>query len=170
MDSPASARAAVFFVPAQQGDFESLLALRIEAMRESLERVGRFDVARARERFVSSFVAAHTRHIEADGRRVGFFATREADGHLWLDHLYIHPSMQRKGLGAIALEAVIAEAAHKSLPVRVGALKQSDSNRFYLRHRFKLVAEGEFDNHYLRQAEPAPLNATSSRPEGGGLI
>ncbi len=139
-------------------------------MQESLERIGRFDVARARERFTSSFVAAHTRHIEADGRRIGFLATREAGGHLWLDHLYIHRSMQRRGFGAIALEVVIAEAAQKSLPVRVGALKQSDSNRFYLRHHFKLAEETEFDNHYVRQGEAAWPSASGGPPSGGGLV
>ena len=169
MDLPALPRAAVLFVPAQPRDFEWLLALRIEAMRESLERVGRFDVARARERFVSSFVAAHAQHIEADGRRVGFFATREAGGHLWLDHLYIHPSMQRRGVGAIALEVVIAEASQKLLPVRVGALKQSDSNRFYLRHRFKLVGEAEFDNYYVRRGDAAAPSVSARPPSGGGL-
>jgi hypothetical protein len=33
---------------ARPEDFEALVALRIEAMRESLERVGRFDPVRAR--------------------------------------------------------------------------------------------------------------------------
>jgi hypothetical protein len=36
--------------PAGEGDFEALLALRMAAMRESLEKVGRFDPQRARER------------------------------------------------------------------------------------------------------------------------
>ncbi|WP_081012134.1 GNAT family acetyltransferase, partial [Pseudomonas syringae group genomosp. 3] len=29
-------------------------------------------------------------------------------------------------------------------------LKESDSNRFYLRHGFQLVESGEFDNYYVR--------------------
>ena len=33
-----------------ESDFEALVALRIAAMRDSLERVGRFDEKRARER------------------------------------------------------------------------------------------------------------------------
>ena len=37
--------------------------------------------------------------------------------------------------------------------VRVGALKESDSNRFYLRHGFVFERAGEFDNYYVR---PAP--------------
>jgi hypothetical protein len=42
--------------PAAASDRESLVLIRIEAMRESLERIGRFDPARARERLESGFV------------------------------------------------------------------------------------------------------------------
>ncbi len=42
---------AIALTTAKPEDFEALAALRIEAMRESLERIGRFDPARARERF-----------------------------------------------------------------------------------------------------------------------
>ncbi|RMN79860.1 hypothetical protein ALQ56_05513, partial [Pseudomonas syringae pv. papulans] len=41
----------ITLVTVQPEDFETLVAIRIEAMRESLERVGRFDPVRARERF-----------------------------------------------------------------------------------------------------------------------
>ena len=53
----------VVLVPTQQSDLDDLVAIRIEAMRESLERVGRFDPVRARERFVSGFEARDTRYI-----------------------------------------------------------------------------------------------------------
>ena len=45
------------FEPAAASDLEQLVQLRIEAMRESLERIGRFDPARARERFSGPFAA-----------------------------------------------------------------------------------------------------------------
>ena len=163
-DSSAPHRSGVFFSPAQPEDFEWLLALRIEAMRESLQRLGRFDVDRARDRFASSFVATGTRHIEAGGQRIGFVATRAADGHLWLDHLYIHPGMQRRGYGAIALAHVIEAAALRRLPIRVGALKLSDSNGFYVRHGFELVGEGEFDNYYVRPCDASASDAPNIHP------
>lgn len=43
----------IILVLAQQNDLDNLVAIRIEAMRESLERVGRFDPVRA-----SDFLAA----------------------------------------------------------------------------------------------------------------
>jgi hypothetical protein len=43
----------------------------------------------------------------------------------------------------------------KALPIRVGALRESDSNRFYTRHGFVLVEQGEFDNFYIRAGKNA---------------
>ncbi len=138
------------FVVAAPQDAEALVALRIAAMRESLERVGRFDPVRARDRFLSGFMPEVTRHIEAGGQRVGFFVVVQQPTMLLLDHLYIHPDHQGQGLGAAVLAHVFALADNLGLPVRVGALRESDSNRFYARHGFQLVETGEFDNYYIR--------------------
>lgn len=134
---------------AHPDDAEQLVALRIAAMRDSLTRIGRFDPQRARERFLSGYAPAYTRHIEVTGRRVGFVVVRPQPNALLLDHLYIHPSSQGQGLGASVLARIIDEARAQGLPLKVGALRNSDSNRFYLRHGFKLVAQEEFDNYYL---------------------
>ena len=146
---------AITLLPACEADFEALVALRIEAMRESLERIGRFDPDRARERFRSGFSPAHTQHIVADGAPVGFLVTRAQAEYLLLDHLYIRPGHQGRGIGAAVLQRVFAQADALGLPVKVGALKGSDSNRFYARHGFEPLEPGEFDNHYLRPARAA---------------
>ncbi|GAB4061033.1 GNAT family N-acetyltransferase [Uliginosibacterium sediminicola] len=140
----------ITFLPATAEDFESLLALRIAAMRESLERIGRFDPERARARFAAGFVAAATRHVVVDGLRVGFVVSKREAAHVLLDHLYIDPAQQRRGIGAAVLAQVFAEADALLLPVRVGALRGSEANRFYQRHGFVLVEQAEFDNYYLR--------------------
>ena len=135
-----------------EADFEELAELRIASMRESLERVGRFDPARARERLRSSFSPEHTRFIEYDGVRVGFYAVRPSPEGLRLDHLYVHPSFQNRGIGAGVLKTILADADVQGRDVLVGALKESASNRFYQRHGFALTAEGEWDNYYVRSA------------------
>nr|WP_232906008.1 MULTISPECIES: GNAT family N-acetyltransferase [Pseudomonas syringae group] len=134
----------------QPEDFEALVAMRIEAMRESLERVGRFDPVRARERFREGFSAPDTRYIEVADNRVGFVVVKALADGLVLDHLYIKPDAQGQGTGSAVLRQVFAEADATSSTLRVGALKESDSNRFYLRHGFQLVESGEFDNYYVR--------------------
>lgn len=145
--------------PANETDAEELVTLRIEAMRESLERVGRFDAQRARARFLSSFAPQHTRHIVRESKRVGFLVTKPAGNDLLLDHLYIHPKYQGLGIGTWALQRVFADADDRACDIRVGALKGSGSNRFYVRHGFVLVDEGEWDNFYVRHAEPVPFRA-----------
>jgi GNAT superfamily N-acetyltransferase len=140
----------ISFAPAGTEDAEALALLRVEAMRASLERLGRFNLERARQRFLSSFVPEHTRHIVAEGRRVGFVVVRPYQGELLLDHLYVRPSQQGRGIGAAVLQQVFAQADAARLPLRVGALRESDSNRFYERHGFVLVERSEWDNHYLR--------------------
>ena len=137
--------------PATGSDFETLVAIRIEAMRESLERVGRFDPVRARERFRSSFSPEHTEHVVAGAEKVGFVVAKPQEQHLLLDHLYVRPAHQRRGIGAKVLQLVFARAQALHLPVKVGALRESESNRFYTRHGFELVEQGEFDNYYLRR-------------------
>jgi len=128
-------------------------------MRESLERVGRFDPQRARDRFLAHFDPAFTRHVLADGERIGFVVVRPCDEGLLLDHLYLLPRAQGRGIGAAVLADVLARADASGLPVRVGALRGSDANRFYERHGFVMTERGEWDNHYVR-----PRALDSARP------
>lgn len=55
----------VSFAKAAHSDAETLVQMRIEAMRESLQRIGRFDPQRARDRFMSSFDPTWCRFIVA---------------------------------------------------------------------------------------------------------
>lgn len=150
-----SQNAPVTLVLAQHSDMDDLVAIRIEAMRESLERVGRFDPVRARERFVSSFEAHNTRYIEVSGERVGFVVVKHHRDELVLDHLYVIPRAQGSGIGAAVLTQIFQEADAAALPIKVGALKESASNRFYTRHGFQFFESGEFDNYYVRQSVTA---------------
>ena len=135
---------------AQAGDFEALLALRIRAMRESLEHLGRFDPARARERLAEGFDPSVTQHLVVDGRRVGFLVLKSLSHAMWLKHLYIEPAHQGQGLGSRVLRWAIAQAQRAQLPLELQALKDSRANRFYLRHGFVATAEGDWDIDYVR--------------------
>jgi GNAT superfamily N-acetyltransferase len=137
--------------PTTQSDADLLVTIRIAAMRESLERIGRFHPQRARERFMASFDPALCRFIEADGVRVGFVLVRPQEDHWHLDHLYIVPEHQGKGIGAAVLRQIVVDADLQGMPIRLGALRGSDSNRFYQRHGFEQVGEGEWDVYYVRR-------------------
>ena len=136
--------------PAHEDDADALVALRIAAMRESLERLGRFDPERARARFLDGFEPAYTRHVVVDGQRVGFVVLKPDGDDLLLDHLYVLPAHQGRGIGAAVIADVLAHADARRARVRLGALRGSDANRFYRRHGFVQVGEGEWDIHYER--------------------
>ena len=144
---------------AEADDFEDLLALRLRAMRDSLTRLGRYDEQRARERLAAGFAPGHTQHVVVDGERVGFVVLKKLSHALRLDHFYIDPKAQRRGIGSQVMRRVCAEADRLLLPVELCALKGSDANRFYLRHGFVLTGEGDWDYDYLRLPTTPSLRA-----------
>ncbi|WP_191578004.1 GNAT family N-acetyltransferase [Achromobacter insolitus] len=161
--APASLR----FTPAAEADFEALLALRIEAMRDSLERLGRFDPDRARARLRGTFRPECTWHIEEDGKRIGFYCLRPEGEGLRLDHLYVHPSAQGRGVGGQVLRRILQDADRRGVGVTLSALRGSDSNRFYRRHGFVQTGEGEWDIDYLRD-HLRDCPGDNPRPAEGG--
>ncbi|GAB3074010.1 GNAT family N-acetyltransferase [Bordetella muralis] len=139
------------FASTDSADADVLVDMRIAAMRESLERIGRFDPQRARERFLASFDPPLCRFIVSDDVRVGFILIRPQEDHWLLDHFYILPNHQGKGIGAAVLRAVFKDADAHRMEIRLGALRGSDSNRFYQRHGFVPTSEAEWDIYYVRK-------------------
>ncbi|MEP0235045.1 GNAT family N-acetyltransferase [Roseibium sp.] len=129
-------------------DGERLAHLRVAAMRPSLEAIGRFDPARAKARFLESFTPDETLRIEASGQLVGFFVLRTRADHLYLDHLYVLPDIQGRGIGTHVVRDAKKKATALKLPLRLIALKGSAANDFYTSHGFKLKGSSEFDNAY----------------------
>ncbi|WP_082987932.1 GNAT family N-acetyltransferase [Bordetella bronchialis] len=140
----------ISYAPVGEADFDELADLRIAAMRDSLERVGRFDPERARRRLRENYAPQDTFAILLDGARVGFYTLRRDGGALKLDHLYIAPGFQGRGTGAAVLQRIFEQADAAGMAVRVGALRDSPSNRFYRRHGFVPVAEETWDIYYER--------------------
>ena len=134
--------------PVADADFEAMLALRIEALRESLERLGRFNPDVARARLKSQFRPDWMRHLVVAGERIGYFTVEPREGELRLHHLYLRPQAQGQGLGAWVLDHVKAQGK----PITLAALRESRANAFYLRHGFKVVEEQDFDIEYRWEA------------------
>jgi GNAT superfamily N-acetyltransferase len=148
--------ASVSLAPTHDAELEELVGLRIEAMRASLERLGRFDAQRARERLVAGFAPEFTRHILLGGERVGFVTVKPTPAGLTLEHLYVRPRYQARGVGSAVLGAIFEEADSRGLALHVGALRGSDANRFYVRHGFILTEQSAWDIYYVRAAQPRP--------------
>lgn len=146
----------VTFRPASSGDFEDLLSLRLRALRESLERLGRFDPERARARFASGFDPRHTRLVHAEAGFVGCVTVRpETCALSWIEHFYIEPEHQGRGFGGRILRCLLAEADAEGRTLRLAVLGESDANRFYQRFGFVETHREAWDIYYERRPSRA---------------
>ncbi len=76
---------------AQPEDVEAVAELRATVMRPDLERLGRFDEHRVRQRLRDSFSLQYSWIVEVDGAFAGCVTLRPADRGLWLEHFYLSP-------------------------------------------------------------------------------
>jgi GNAT superfamily N-acetyltransferase len=138
------------FGPVSEADFEPLLALRIEVMREHLERVSRYKPERARRVFREHFDEPGLRLILIDGETAGCVGFRLGEGEIKIDSFYLGRRYQNRGLGAVILKALLAEADALRLPVRLEVLRGSPAGRFYERHGFVKLREDDVEAEYER--------------------
>ena len=148
-------------VPVKTTDFDDMVTLRIEALRESLERLGRYDPVRARERLADGFAPQYMHHIDVNDQRIGFVTLRPDDTalplSLRLNHLYIRPGAQGRGTGEWVLNWAKRQAVAAGRDITLSALKLSDANRFYVRQGFVSVGDSEFDIDYRWSFDPKGL-------------
>ena len=138
----------VSFVAATAVEGDALARLRVEAMRPSLEAVGRFDPERAHSWFLDSFDPKATWKILRGDQLVGFFVIQSHDDHVYLNHLYVDASTQGSGIGGRVIDHVKALAFSRAVPIRLRALNGSASNAFYKRHGFEEVRRDDVDTYY----------------------
>ncbi len=140
------------FGPVREADFEPLLALRIEVMRPHLERVGRFTPERSRGVFRAHFDQPGLRLILVGDDCAGCVAFRKEPQIVTVDSFYLATRFQNAGLGSRVFTALLAEADALGKPMRLEVLKQSPADRFYLRHGFRPIGEGQHDVMFERPA------------------
>ncbi|MBT2474684.1 GNAT family N-acetyltransferase [Microbacterium sp. ISL-103] len=126
--------------------------LRAVVMRPDLERLGRYDPVRVRQRFLDAFVAANTWVIVVEGEDVGLVAVRSENDAVWIEHFYLAPAVQGQGLGSEVLAGVLAEKGRESArdlaeapPFRLNVLQGSPARRLYERHGFVVESEDAVD-------------------------
>ena len=138
------------FAPVSEADFEPLLAIRIEVMREHLERVFRYSPERACEFFRAAFDEPGLRLIMVDDRLAGCVAFRPRESEVQIDSFYLARRYHNGGLGTTVLKALLSEADALGRPVKLGVLHGSPANRFYERHGFAKIGDDEVETYYER--------------------
>ena len=136
--------------PAQEADVEQIAELRAVTLRPDLERLGRYDDHRARQRLRDGFTVEHTLVIEVEGEFAGCIALRPADDAYWLEHFYIDPRLQGRGIGSAVLAKQLERCDRELAVVRVNVLHGSKARRLYERHGFTIVTETPVDIFMLR--------------------
>ncbi len=71
--------------------------------------------------------------VVCNGLDAGCIETTLHVDHLFLDKLYLLPSFQRRGVGAVVLRQVVAEAKHFGVPLRLSVLTTNPAQAFYRR-------------------------------------
>ncbi|MFE9403380.1 GNAT family N-acetyltransferase [Streptomyces sp. NPDC006530] len=142
-------------------DVEPIVEIRAVVMRPDLERLGRFDEHRVRRRFRDAFSPAHTSVVVADGAVAGCVALRPAEDGYWLEHFYLAPAIQGRGIGSAVLRTVLGRADAEGRPVRLNVLRGSAARRLYERHGFTVQGQDPVDVFMLREpnADPRPRRA-----------
>ncbi|KAK1186421.1 GNAT family N-acetyltransferase [Streptomyces sp. NBS 14/10] len=139
-------------------DIEAIAELRATVMRADLERLGRYDEHRVRQRLRDSFSAQHTSIIMVDDELAGCVTVRPADGSRtaegmrWLEHFYLAPHWQGRGLGSAVLRTVLERTDAQGVSVGLNVLQGSAARRLYERHGFVMEAEDPIDVFMVRTA------------------
>ena len=139
--------------PTVATDASWIAELRAVVMRPDLERLQRFDPVRVRERFLKGFQPEHTYIIHSDGVDAGVIAIRPEPDSRWIEHFYVAPAHQGKGLGGAVLRHVMS-ATMDERPFRLDVLQGSPARRLYERHGFVLESEDPVDVFMVAPAKP----------------
>lgn len=131
--------------PATAADVEPIAELRAVVMRPDLERLGRYDEHRVRQRFRDSFDPRHTWVIAVGGEPAGSLTLRPEGARLWLEHFYLAPHLHGRGLGSAVLRSVLARADADRTAVGLNVLQGSPARRLYERHGFAVEAQDPVD-------------------------
>lgn len=129
--------------PARASDAGWIAELRAVVLRPDLERLGRFDPARVRQRFLAGFNPEDTSIIEVNGEAVGSVALRLEVDARWIEHFYLNSAYQGLGIGTAVLSALLA--ADDQRPFRLNVLQGSAARRLYERYGFVLDSEDPVD-------------------------
>lgn len=135
---------------ARRGDVEAVAELRAVVMRGDLERLGRYDEERVRQRVRDGFSTRHTSVIEVEGEFAGCVTVRPVGEGELLEHFYLDPGRQGRGLGSAVLRTVLRRADERGVPVRLNVLQGSAARRLYERHGFVVEREDPVDVFMVR--------------------
>ncbi|MFF6874229.1 GNAT family N-acetyltransferase [Streptomyces sp. NPDC012474] len=146
--------------PARPADVEAIAELRAVVMRPDLERLGRYDGHRVRQRLRDGFSARHTSVITTVGAFAGSVTLRPSETGHWLEHFYLAPALQGRGLGSAVLRTLLSGTDASGHLVRLNVLQGSPARHLYERHGFTVETQDAIDIFMLRPPRAGPGSST----------
>ena len=134
---------------AVDSDAQWIAELRACVMRPDLERLGRFDPDRVRQRFLSAFDPVVTQVVLVGGQEAGSIAVRPDEVSLWIEHFYLRTDCQGKGIGSLVLQWELG-ASEGDRPFRLNVLRGSRAQALYERHGFVVESQDAVDVFMVR--------------------
>lgn len=149
----------------QNSDVETIANLRAIVLRDDLTRLGRFNEEKVRQRFRNAFDPVHTWIIKAGSSFIGCVAFKPIlDGYL-VEHFYIHPDYQGKGIGSQVLDYLLKQDDVIGKRVTLNVLQGSSAQRLYERFGFKMDSEDLIDIYMSVVAELNTNKCTTAHSE-----
>lgn len=139
-----------------------LVSLKEAALRPDLERLGVWNPERSRRRLLEELEPTSTWLIVLSRQPVGSIALRPGKDEQRLQHFYLLPAHQNRGLGSAVLEHLLSRQEDPR-PLRLLALRGSRSLALYARHGF--VHERDHENGVDVVLVRAPAARDEAAPE-----
>ncbi|RDG34218.1 N-acetyltransferase [Streptomyces corynorhini] len=90
------------------------------------------------------------------GAFAGCVTLRPQDGGRWLEHFYLSPAVQGRGLGSAVLGSLLARTDAEDAAVRLDVVRGSAARRLYERHGFTVECEDPIDVYMVRPPGGSP--------------
>ncbi|QOV40794.1 GNAT family N-acetyltransferase [Streptomyces ferrugineus] len=91
----------------------------------------------------------------------GCVAVRPTEGRQWLEHFYLAPHCQGRGLGSTVLRTVLERTDAQGTTVGLNVLQGSAARRLYERHGFVVEAQDPIDVFMMRP--PGAMASTAAK-------
>ncbi|MDE2723677.1 MAG: GNAT family N-acetyltransferase [Gemmatimonadota bacterium] len=123
-------------------DSDFVFAVKKAAFREYMKRVEGWDDTHQRGLHNKRFDSQDFRIIQFQGNDIGFFSTSCTSDSLKVHQFFIHPEYQGRGIGAVCMTSILADANVSGKAVNLQVLKINIRGiAFYQRLGFSIVDE-----------------------------
>lgn len=146
---------------AERSDTERLCAIHEAAFRPLVEPRHAWDPEVQRARVEGSWAEGRHEVVVVAGEVVGQRIVDDRGDHVFLVRIMLDPRWQGRGLGAVLVRQVAAEAHARGLPLRLSVWDTNRARRLYARLGFAVTGQVE---HRVQMELPPPADPPPDDP------